>query len=165
MLDSGELERLSAELYADRIIVTSLYCAQCGYNLRTLPYVYRCPECGSDYNARALKMDGIFFPDLGFFPFGDLVSACFCVAAAVYPVVSGIVLTAATGPERPPSPPGVTLFTTAAGSYSIGGFWLVSAAAFVTLAAVFARKAYRQLIVFFRARMILRQIAKEKEAE
>ncbi len=61
-LNSQELERLEDELWAGERIFHSLYCGECGYNLRTLPYTGLCPECGGRYNARPLKMDGIFLP-------------------------------------------------------------------------------------------------------
>ena len=61
-LDRNELERLADDVYRDRRITRSLYCDQCGYNLRTLPRKYVCPECGNEYNARPPLMTGIFFP-------------------------------------------------------------------------------------------------------
>ena len=64
-----------------------LHCARCGYNLRTLPYLGRCPECGGNYNARPLRMDGIFTAQMLVFPTGDVVSAVFTcgLAAALIP--------------------------------------------------------------------------------
>lgn len=50
------------ELWASERIHHTLYCGTCGYNLRTLPYTGLCPECGQRYNARPLKMEGIFLP-------------------------------------------------------------------------------------------------------
>jgi hypothetical protein len=61
-LNSQELERLEDQLWAGERIYHSLYCGECGYNLRTLPYTGLCPECGGRYNARPLKMEGIFLP-------------------------------------------------------------------------------------------------------
>jgi len=58
----NELDRLADDVYFNRRITASTYCAECGYNLRTLPYVYHCPECGQEYNARPLHMKGIFLP-------------------------------------------------------------------------------------------------------
>ena len=61
-LNCQELERPEDELWAGTRIIHSLYCGECGYNLRSLPYTGRCPECGGPYNARPLKMKGIFLP-------------------------------------------------------------------------------------------------------
>jgi len=55
-------ERLEDDILYDRRITGSMYCANCGYNLKTLPRVYTCPECGSSYNARRQPMKGIFSP-------------------------------------------------------------------------------------------------------
>ena len=60
VLSENELDRLADEMYLDRRIAHSVYCGECGYNLRTLPYAGRCPECGGEYNARPLIMKGIF---------------------------------------------------------------------------------------------------------
>ncbi len=60
-----------------------IHCGTCGYNLYTLPVVGRCPECGSRYNARGRRMEGIFLPQENVFPSSDLATAglCACIAA------------------------------------------------------------------------------------
>lgn len=70
-LTSHDLERFADDMYKDRRINATVYCGRCGYNLRTLPYVYTCPECGNGYNARPLVMQGIFAPQEINFPFRD----------------------------------------------------------------------------------------------
>ncbi|MBI4717463.1 MAG: hypothetical protein HY763_06640 [Planctomycetes bacterium] len=61
VLSRDELSRLNEkDTYTDRRITTSIYCGKCGYNLRTLPYVYTCPECGNAYNARPVGTEGIY---------------------------------------------------------------------------------------------------------
>ena len=70
-LTGHDMEQIADEMYKDRRLRASVYCGQCGYNLRTLPYVYTCPECGNQYNARPRKMTGIFEPQEVFFPFTD----------------------------------------------------------------------------------------------
>ncbi len=70
-LTSGELDRLAEDILLDRVISADLFCANCGYNLRTLRFRGRCPECGSDYNARRLWMDGVFTAGMLEFPTGD----------------------------------------------------------------------------------------------
>jgi hypothetical protein len=89
-LDSGELERLAEDHLAERIISMDLYCAGCGYNLRTRPYVGRCPECGGLYNARPLHMEGIFNAQLLVFPIGDVVGALLALGLAAAWIPAGI---------------------------------------------------------------------------
>lgn len=85
MPSSEELERLANEAYTDRRITGHAYCGRCGYNLRTLPYIYRCPECGQEYNARPLVMKGIFLPAQATVPVQDLfATALWSVAALVF---------------------------------------------------------------------------------
>ena len=75
VLSSATLERLADDMYKGRLLTLSTYCGGCGYNLRSLPYVHTCPECGSPYNARPLKMTGIFVPHAVGFPVSDLFLA------------------------------------------------------------------------------------------
>ena len=74
VLSSNELDRMADDLYLDRRIQTSIYCGRCGYNLKTLPYSYTCPECGSDYNARPMSMKGILVPDGSESPAGTVAT-------------------------------------------------------------------------------------------
>lgn len=71
-LSTTELERIADDIYRDRLLTLSTYCGDCGYNLKALPYVHTCPECGNQYNARPLLMKGIFLPHAAEFPVGDL---------------------------------------------------------------------------------------------
>ena len=83
-LSTTELERIADDIYKGRILTLSTYCGECGYNLRTLPYVYTCPECGNAYNARPLMMKGIFIPYRDDPPVRDILSAlAFAIATAV----------------------------------------------------------------------------------
>lgn len=95
-LSSGDLERIEEEMFTDRRITGSVYCGRCGYNLRTLPFCYHCPECGNEYNARPLKMKGIYVP----FP-GGLASVIrsFVGAAAFLAVTPIFAIPAFTAPE------------------------------------------------------------------
>ena len=79
-LTPHELDRMADDIYLNRRIIGSIFCEKCGYNLKTLPYVHRCPECGSDYNARPLTMKGIFFPGNYDFPGSRMTSALFFLA-------------------------------------------------------------------------------------
>ena len=69
--------------FGDTTIHGAVHCGRCGYSLRTLPYVYKCPECGQEYNARSLKMKGIFLADQADWPMGILFLLACVVAAAV----------------------------------------------------------------------------------
>lgn len=89
-LGSEELERLSDEVYSFRRISASTYCSRCGYNLRTLPYVYTCPECGQAYNARPLHMKGIFLPSDHEPPGGQVVMMLFWFALALLTVICAV---------------------------------------------------------------------------
>ena len=52
----GILER---QLLTRQTIQSDLFCAKCGYNLRTRPTIGRCSECGNEYNADPVRMTGI----------------------------------------------------------------------------------------------------------
>ena len=80
VLGSDELDRLADDIDKDRTITGSIYCGNCGYNLRTLPYAYTCPECGKGYNARPLKMEGVFLPQDTYFPASDTAATLLCAA-------------------------------------------------------------------------------------
>ncbi|MGB2987702.1 MAG: hypothetical protein WBE26_17690 [Phycisphaerae bacterium] len=92
-LSSYELERFADDIYKDRRITGSVYCGNCGYNLHTLPYIYTCPECGSQYNARPLAMHGIFAPHEIEFPFRDILAALVCAVTTLvigYPALKSL---------------------------------------------------------------------------
>jgi len=84
VLGTDELERLADDAYRERRIAGTVYCGNCGYNLRTLFYVYRCPECGHEYNARPLVMKGIFLPQNISPPFVDMAAVVFCGPIAFF---------------------------------------------------------------------------------
>lgn len=90
MVSGEELERLADDAYMDRRIGGYVYCERCGYNLRTLPYIYKCPECGQEYNARPLTMKGIFLPFQTTVPVLDTLSAVFWAVVAVVLLYTGI---------------------------------------------------------------------------
>ena len=137
VIGSGELERLADEMYKDRRITGPVYCGVCGYCLRTLPYRYRCPECGGDYNARPLKLTGIFTPHETQIPFREMGASIVCVLCAM-------VL-------------GYTAF--GARDYFRIGFAVV----FVVFAFMFGLQAYARLVRCIRAAEISRRIAAEEE--
>ena len=81
-LSDEDRQRLSEDIFLDRRISGSVYCASCGYNLRDMPYVYNCPECGASYNARPLQIKGIFSPYDISFPLLWLTTALVLVLVA-----------------------------------------------------------------------------------
>ncbi len=136
VLSQSELERLADDTYRGRIITGSVFCNECGYNLRTLPYVYTCPECGNQYNARPLVMKGIFQPYAAEIPWGDMFAAVFCVGGAVTALVD------ATNP--------------------INCTRVAVAAALIFLAFLFASRASGGFRRLAKARGIARRIASEE---
>ncbi|MCP4248578.1 MAG: hypothetical protein GY778_16130 [bacterium] len=89
-LSRFELERLADDILHDRAISSDLYCAGCGYNLRSLPYVGRCPECGSEYNGRHIWMESIFTADMLDFPIGDFAAGFLALTFGFWLTASGI---------------------------------------------------------------------------
>ena len=73
-----DLDRLADDIDKNRRITSSIYCGSCGYNLKTLPYSYQCPECGNDYNARPLHKRGIHEPLDEEFPFAYIIGVVLC---------------------------------------------------------------------------------------
>jgi hypothetical protein len=138
-LSNYELEKLADEMYKDRIIRGSTYCGVCGYNLRTLPYIHVCPECGNHYNARPLKMDGIFVLHDTYFPLSELLAALFCGVFAVVVIASGV------NPVEPNR--------------------LIIGLAGAAIAIAFAVVGYLRLRRFIRARVIALRIAREEIEE
>jgi hypothetical protein len=136
-LSSEELDRLADEMYKQRRITSSVYCGNCGYNLRTLPYNYHCPECGNAYNARPLSMRGIFLPYQYEPPVGDGFYGLICGLGALLLAFRAITKT---------DP------------------WLMGiAAVFVALTFVFAVKFTRGLLGYIKACSIARRIRLEEE--
>jgi len=138
-LSSYELERIADDMYKDRVITGWAYCGNCGYNLHSLPYIYTCPECGNQYNARPLKMKGIFVLHDTYFPASDIAATLLC-APVVYLIIAGGVNPTEYGQ-------------------------LILGAAMGVIMLTFAHKACRQLPRFFKARSIARRIALEEEEE
>ena len=89
-LSEQDRERLADDIYSDRRITVSLYCSKCGYDLRTLPHIHQCPECGQEYNARALSMKGIFLPQYAELPIREIVVVAVCGFGAVIMLGSGM---------------------------------------------------------------------------
>lgn len=89
MLSGEELERLADDAYMDRRIGGYVYCGQCGYNLRTLPYLYQCPECGQEYNARPLTMSGVYLPFQATVPVLDTLTVMFWAVVGVAMLYTG----------------------------------------------------------------------------
>lgn len=81
VINSEELDRIADDIDKQRRITSSVYCANCAYNLRTLPYAYACPECGSDYNARPLIMKGIYLPYQSESPIREAFITVMCAAS------------------------------------------------------------------------------------
>lgn len=90
VLSSDELDRMSEDIYKDRRVRTSTYCGKCGYNLKTLPYSYTCPECGNPYNARPLSMKGILVPDGSESAVGTAATVVLAGIVAVATIVAGV---------------------------------------------------------------------------
>ncbi len=92
VLSTGDLDRIADDMYKDRRITGTVFCGTCGYNLHSLPYAYRCPECGNRYNARPLKMTGIFTPNVTSFPTSDIAAMLFGALFAVWLIYNGVKL-------------------------------------------------------------------------
>lgn len=128
-IEEERLDHLLAEGGAGAPVITSaLYCEQCGYELRMLPYVGRCPECGNHYHARGIKMHGIFIPQTAEFP-ASTIAAALASAALVTWLIAGLV-------QR-------------------FDLWsLIFAGIFGALAVVFTRQSWRELKLFIRGQKL-----------
>ena len=131
-LNKDEIDRLAEDMLADRIIVYSSYCAGCGYNLRLRPYEGSCPECGAQYNARPLKMKGIFLPQMLEFPILDLLGFVVCAFTAFVLIGNSL------------SP------------FQSGPVYLGVLVTFVAI--IFAQRAYRELRLFVKFRHVAKRI-------
>ena len=136
-LSTYELEKLADEIYKNRIIRGSMHCGICGYNLRTLPHIHICPECGNHYNARPLKMEGIFVLNDTYFPLGEVVAGLLCALFAVALIASGF--------------------------NPVDQVRLALGIACAAIMIAFAVTAYVRLVRFFKARAIARRIRHEEE--
>ena len=133
VLGTDELERLADDAYKDRRMAGTVYCGKCGYNLRTLFYVYRCPECGQEYNARPLVMRGIFLPQNVSAPFVEMF------AVVLYGPIAFVLIDGATQP------------------FELAKFVMGLGAAI--LAVVYLWLAYGRWVRVLKARTIARRIA------
>lgn len=132
-----ELDRLADDDYKGRRLHRSTFCGKCGYNLRTLPYVYTCPECGNQYNARPRSMEGIFSPSDAKFPINDVAASMVFSAFGIVLIWSGVSPTIK---------------------------WLVVAGiAFCLLAAFCAWRSWGRISRLAHATIIARRIAEEDE--
>lgn len=135
-IEREELDLMMDGLH-ERVITDVLFCAGCGYQLRMLPFIGRCPECGNSYNARSLHKDGIFVPELAELPATDILAA---LASA-----------------------GVALWL---GGGLLGHFdlWtLVFLALFGYLSVAFSRQSYVRLGLFIKGQRMASRIESEEE--
>lgn len=141
-----ELDRLVDDIRDRGVITASVYCGKCGYNLRTLPYVYQCPECGNEYNARPLSRRGIFPTSPYYIPLREMLATVVCVAGTITLVYS-VILNPMT--------------SIIARSRSVG-----SAYGLITLLGIFSIhfgwESGRVLITYRRQRRIARRIAEDE---
>ena len=151
-VDSSELDRLADDQYLNRRINVPTYCGTCGYNLRTLSYVYTCPECGNSYNARPLHMVNIFLPDQFTFPLGDLISAIIFMAIGLDFAISSDAFAAILLALKGNDVGNVVVW----GHFGVAFFLL-------PIGAVFLVKAWRGIARFVRARLIVRRIRADEE--
>ncbi|UCF33847.1 MAG: hypothetical protein JSV78_00775 [Phycisphaerales bacterium] len=132
-----QIDKYMDEIAAEQAIGVSLYCGRCGYNLRTLPVVGRCPECGSTYNARPAKLDGIFREEDVEVPITD---------ALIFLVLG---------------PPGYWLLIRMVTSYSPGKLFFGSLLG--GFGTYFGIRAVRKAMRFMRYHQIARRIRQEEE--
>ncbi len=137
-LSNKELDLLADEQYKGRRITNSIYCSECGYNLKTLPYKYQCPECGHTYNARPSVMHGIYLFRQHRFPLFD-------IAATILSLVGFLIS-----------------FSVAFNPLNITALSL--AVFFDVMMLIFGFRAYHRIKRYFRYRSIARHIAYEEDA-
>lgn len=83
-LTPDELERMAEESegLGVSLIRQTVHCGHCGYNLKSLPVVHQCPECGHSYSAHPGRMRGIYKPGDESFPTGRIATALLCAVIA-----------------------------------------------------------------------------------
>lgn len=163
-LSSEELAKLAEEIYTDRRITMSTYCGRCGQNLRTLPYVYRCPECGNAYNARPLKQEGVFSADHARFPLGTLFALLVTAAGAALFVATYLGYATPLRPPPPPVPAG-TPPPPPVNSPALDSVGVAITATLVVLLLLYLVLACRQVRAWWRAIWIARRIAQAEADE
>ena len=89
-LEHEQLEHMLEEEEGPRLMTNSVVCDQCGCQLRGLPFVGRCPECGNSYRVRGIETEGIFVPQAANFPAMDLVAGLVSGGLALW-LVAGLV--------------------------------------------------------------------------
>lgn len=134
-----ELDRMADDTFKKGAITGNVYCGNCGYNLHTLPYVYRCPECGNQYSARRLRWKGIFRHEDMVLPVTDIFLTLVFLAITF----------------------GVTWHALTLSPLSY--VWLGFAAGVGAVALVSAFRTQRKLDGFWKSRAIARQIEKQEE--
>ena len=134
-----ELDRMTDDTFRKGAITGNVYCGNCGYNLHSLPYVYRCPECGSQYSARRLRWKGIFRHEDMVLPVADIVWTLVILAITVAVTWHALTLNPL--------------------SYGYLGF----AAGVGVVALVFTFRTQRKLDGYRKSRAIARQIAMQEE--
>ena len=79
--------KIGQELISERGIDRDLFCECCGYNLRTLRLIGRCPECGGEYDTRPMNVRGILSVKDLTVP-GDLIGALIVSGSLAYLILS-----------------------------------------------------------------------------
>lgn len=138
-LSERDREELADDIIKDRRIATSTYCGNCGYNLKTLPRSYHCPECGSEYRARMPRMKGIYLQNENSLPFVE------AIAAVVFAMVSATLLVGAWNSKS-------------------GGYW-VTAIIFAAITLAFAVAVVVRTNRFLHTARLSRQIERQQEDE
>jgi hypothetical protein len=122
--------KIEQDILYDRGMQYDVYCGKCAYNLRTRPRLGVCPECGNEYDARPLHMEGILLPKNISLPVRQFIGMLFCVSVTLLALYSGLV-------------EGVT--------------WAyVPAVAFFALAIMYAYNSVVRSVSYFRHRALMR---------
>lgn len=137
VLNEKHLDLIAAEDQLGRRITNTLYCSECGYNLKTLPYKYQCPECGNSYDVHPKNMTGIYLYEMDRFPFFDVFSTVFLFVGCL-----------------------ITM------PYAFNPFnitFLMITLVLDVMAILFAIRSYHRIKRFMRSRSIARHINKQEE--
>jgi len=131
-VDLGEIERFQASEEGKTTITSPIFCGNCGYQLRMLPQIGRCPECGNHYNTISRTVKGIFTPASIKFPTFNLAAGLACLALLFW-LVQGILQ-----------------------EFDIWALLLT--AVFTVLTPIFIKQTASELIRFVHARQVARQM-------